>query len=105
MVAVSEGGEITQIQGEGSAAAAPAATSAPAPAAGEGEPVVAPLGGNIFKVLVSPGDAVEEGDVLIILEAMKMETEIRAPKAGTIGEIFIKVGDAVSPDDEMLTIA
>ncbi len=106
VVAVSEGGEITQIQGEGGAAAsAPAASSAPAPAAGEGEPVVAPLGGNIFKVLDSPGDTVEEGDVMIILEAMKMETEVRAPKAGTIGEVFIKVGDAVSPDDEMLTIA
>ncbi|MEC8823229.1 MAG: biotin/lipoyl-containing protein, partial [Pseudomonadota bacterium] len=105
VVAVSEGGEITQIQGDGGAASAPAASSAPAPAAGEGEPLVAPLGGNIFKVLVSPGDTVEEGDVLIILEAMKMETEVRAPKAGTIGEVFIKVGDAVSPDDEMLTIA
>ncbi|WP_100640393.1 sodium-extruding oxaloacetate decarboxylase subunit alpha [Marinobacter salexigens] len=106
VVAVSEGGEITQIQGEGNAAApAPAAASAPAPVAGGGEPVIAPLGGNIFKVLVSPGDAIEEGDVLIILEAMKMETEIRAPKAGTVGEVFIKVGDAVSPDDEMLTIA
>ncbi|MCW8978393.1 MAG: sodium-extruding oxaloacetate decarboxylase subunit alpha, partial [Marinobacter sp.] len=98
VVAVSEGGEISQIQGEGGAASAPAASSAPAPAAGEGEPVVAPLGGNIFKVLVSPGDTVEEGDVMIILEAMKMETEVRAPKAGTIGEVFIKVGDAVSPD-------
>ncbi|WP_189458044.1 biotin/lipoyl-containing protein, partial [Marinobacter persicus] len=53
----------------------------------------------------SPGDQVEEGDVLIILEAMKMETEVRAPKAGTVGEIFIKVGDAVAVDDEMLTIA
>ncbi|WP_375194073.1 sodium-extruding oxaloacetate decarboxylase subunit alpha [Marinobacter sp.] len=105
VVAVSEGGEISQIQGEGGAASAPAGSSTPAPAAGEGEPVVAPLGGNIFKVLVSPGDTVEEGDVLIILEAMKMETEVRAPKAGTIGEVFIKVGDAVSPDDEMLTIA
>ena len=103
VVAVSEGGEITQIQGDGTSASAPAASS-PAPV-GEGEPVVAPLGGNIFKIQVSPGDAVEEGDVLIILEAMKMETEIRAPKAGTIGEIFIKVGDAVQPDDEMLTIA
>ena len=102
VVAVSEGGEISQIQGEGGASASAAA---PAPAAGEGEPVIAPLGGNIFKVLVSPGEAVEEGDVLIILEAMKMETEIRAPKAGTIGEVFIKVGDAVAPDDEMLTIA
>ena len=66
---------------------------------------MAPLGGNIWKVLVAPGDTVEEGDVLVILEAMKMETEVRAPKAGTIGEVFIKVGDAVSPDDEMLTIA
>ncbi|MBI42033.1 sodium-extruding oxaloacetate decarboxylase subunit alpha [Marinobacter lutaoensis] len=103
VVAVSEGGEITQIEAQGGAAA-PAAGAA-VPAAGEGEPVVAPLGGNIWKVLVAPGDTVEEGDVLVILEAMKMETEVRAPKAGTIGEVFIKVGDAVSPDDEMLTIA
>ncbi|MGO1463562.1 MAG: sodium-extruding oxaloacetate decarboxylase subunit alpha [Marinobacter sp.] len=106
VVAVSEGGEITQIQGEGGASvSASAAPSTPAPAAGEGEPVTAPLGGNIFKVLVSPGDAVEEGDVLIILEAMKMETEIRAHKAGTVGEVFIKVGDAVAVEYEMLTIA
>ncbi|MCK7548128.1 sodium-extruding oxaloacetate decarboxylase subunit alpha [Marinobacter koreensis] len=106
VVAVSEGGEITQIQGEGGAASASASApaQAPAPAAGEGEPVVAPLGGNIFKVLVSAGDVVEDGDVLVILEAMKMETEVRAHRAGTVGEVFIKVGDAVSPDDEMLTI-
>jgi len=102
VVAVSEGGEITQIEGQGGASA-PAAGNVPA--AGEGEPVKAPLGGNIWKVEVSPGDQVEEGDVLIILEAMKMETEVRAPKAGTVGEIFIKVGDAVAVDDEMLTIA
>lgn len=102
VVAVSEGGEITQIEGQGGATT-PAA--APAPAAGDGEPVVAPLSGNIWKILVTPGDTVEEGDVLIILEAMKMETEIRAPKAGTVGELFIKVGDAVAVDDEMLTIA
>jgi oxaloacetate decarboxylase alpha subunit len=105
VVAVNEGGEISQIQsGDGASAggesSAPASGSAPT----DGEPVPAPLGGNIFKVLVSPGDAVEEGDVMIILEAMKMETEVRAPKAGTIGEVFIKVGDAVSVGDEMLTI-
>lgn len=105
VVAVSEGGEISQIEAQGGAASAPAAAAAPAVAAGDGEPVLAPLGGNIFKVLVSPGDTVEEGEVLIILEAMKMETEIRAPKAGTVGEVFIKVGDAVAVDDEMLTIA
>jgi oxaloacetate decarboxylase alpha subunit len=106
VVAVSEGGDITQIQGEDGGSSVPAA-GAPAQAAVTtgGEPVKAPLGGNIFKVLVSPGETVEDGEVLIILEAMKMETEIRAHKAGTIGEVFIKVGDTVSPDDEMLTIA
>ncbi|EMP56532.1 oxaloacetate decarboxylase [Marinobacter santoriniensis NKSG1] len=104
VVAVTEGGEISQIQPEGGAASSPAPAQAAAPAAGEGEPVVAPLGGNIFKVLVSAGDVVEDGDVLVILEAMKMETEVRAHRAGTVGEVFIKVGDAVSPDDEMLTI-
>ncbi|WP_404363406.1 sodium-extruding oxaloacetate decarboxylase subunit alpha [Marinobacter sp.] len=104
VVAVTEGGDISGIQPTGGGSEAPA-QSAPAPAAGEGESVLAPLGGNIFRILVSPGDTVEEGDVLIILEAMKMETEVRAPKAGTIGEVFIKVGDAVAVDDEMLTIA
>jgi oxaloacetate decarboxylase (Na+ extruding) subunit alpha len=105
VVAVNEGGEISQIQGsDGSTSGAQSSEPAAAPAPGGGDPVPAPLGGNIFKVLVSPGEAVEEGDVLIILEAMKMETEIRAPKAGTIGDIFIKVGDAVSVGDEMLTI-
>ena len=103
VVAVSEGGEISQIESQGSAPA-PAGGS-PAPAAGDGEPVTAPLSGNIWKIQVSPGDTVEEGDVLIILEAMKMETEVRASKAGTIGDIFIKVGDTVAVDDEMLTIA
>lgn len=106
VVAVNEGGEISQIEGKGGSGVSATEASSPAPApVGGGDPVPAPLGGNIFKVLVSPGDAVEEGDVLIILEAMKMETEVRAPKAGTIGEVFIKVGDAVAVDDEMLTIA
>ncbi len=104
VVAVSEGGEISQMEAKGSTAGS-AVAAAPAPAAGEGEPLLAPLGGNIFRVEVSPGDHVEEGDVVIILEAMKMETEIRAAKAGVVGEVFVKVGDAVSPDDEMLTIA
>jgi oxaloacetate decarboxylase alpha subunit len=105
VVAVSEGGEISQIESQGGASAPAGGSAAPAPAAGEGEPVTAPLSGNIWKIEVSPGDTVEEGDVLIILEAMKMETEVRASKAGTIGEIFIKVGDTVAVDDEMLTIA
>ncbi|MBS3802976.1 MAG: sodium-extruding oxaloacetate decarboxylase subunit alpha [Oleiphilaceae bacterium] len=105
VVVVTEGGEISNIEPKGGKVTAEAPTAPSAPAAGEGKPVLAPLGGNIFKILVSPGDEVEEGDVLIILEAMKMETEVRAAESGTIGEVFIKVGDAVSVDDEMLTIA
>ncbi|PVY69597.1 oxaloacetate decarboxylase alpha subunit [Tamilnaduibacter salinus] len=104
VVAVDEGGEISQIEAQGGGAASGGGQAA-APAPGGGEPVSAPLGGNIFKVNVSPGDTVEEGDVMIILEAMKMETEIKAPKSGTIGDVSVKVGDAVAAGDEMLTIA
>ena len=104
IVQVSEGGDIDGIKplgAAGSVAAAPVA----APAAGTGEPQPAPLAGNIFKVLVQPGQAVQEGDVVIILEAMKMETEIRAFKAGAVSSINVKVGDAVAVGDCLLTIA
>ncbi|MFE8069495.1 sodium-extruding oxaloacetate decarboxylase subunit alpha [Marinobacteraceae bacterium S3BR75-40.1] len=104
VVEVKEGGDIGAIAATGGASQTSAAPAA-APAPGEGEPITAPLGGNIFKVLVSPGQAVEEGEILIILEAMKMETEIRAPKAGTIGEVSVKVGDSVAVGDELLTLA
>ncbi len=67
-------------------------------------PQGAPLAGNIFKVLVKPGQAVEEGDIVIILEAMKMETEIRAFRRGVIGNVNVKVGDAVTVGDCLLTI-
>ncbi|HSP30478.1 MAG TPA: biotin/lipoyl-containing protein, partial [Halomonas sp.] len=102
VVQVADGGDITGIKPLGESATAPAAASA-APA-GAGEPQKAPLAGNIFKVLVSPGDVVEEGDVVIILEAMKMETEVQAFKAGTVGSVDVKVGDAVSVGDTLLTI-
>jgi oxaloacetate decarboxylase alpha subunit len=100
VVQVADGGDITGIKPLGETAAAPAA-AAPV---GDGEPQKAPLAGNIFKVLVSPGDTVEEGDVVIILEAMKMETEVQAFKAGTVGSVDVKVGDAVSVGDTLLTI-
>jgi len=66
--------------------------------------VGSPLAGNIFKVMVQPGDQVAEGDLVIILEAMKMETEIRAPKAGTIGSVSAKEGSAVKVGDTLYTI-
>ncbi|WBA15303.1 sodium-extruding oxaloacetate decarboxylase subunit alpha [Salinivibrio proteolyticus] len=74
------------------------ATSVPQPSAAQsqGEPVTAPLAGNIFKVMVSAGEHVQEGDVLIVLEAMKMETEVRAAQAGTVQDVQVKEGDAVT---------
>jgi oxaloacetate decarboxylase (Na+ extruding) subunit alpha len=103
VVQVADGGDITGIKPVGASAAGAAAAPAALPAGG-GEPQSAPLAGNIFKVLVQPGDVVEEGEIVIILEAMKMETEVRAFKAGTIGSVNVKVGDAVVVGDSLLTI-
>ena len=100
VVQVNEGGDIEGLKAVGGANSS-AAVAAPV---GAGEPQNAPLAGNIFKVLVQPGHAVEEGQLVIILEAMKMETEIRAFKAGTIGAVNVKVGDAVAVGDSLLTI-
>jgi oxaloacetate decarboxylase alpha subunit len=100
VVQVEDGGDI------GSAvpvAAAPAGT-VPAVAAVSGSPIPAPLAGNIFSVAVHPGDRVQEGDVIIILEAMKMETEVRAPRAGTVGTVSVKEGDAVAVGDTLLSL-
>ena len=58
---------------------------------------------NVFKVLVSPGQAVAAGETVMILEAMKMETEVSAPAAGTISSVDVAPGDAVSVGDSLLT--
>ena len=108
VVEVAEGGDISAVGmapvAGAMAPAALAAAPAAAPVAG-GEPVEAPLAGNIWKVHVSPGQTIQEGDVLLILEAMKMETEVRASKAGTVGSVSVKEGDAVSVGDTLLTLA
>ena len=69
------------------------------------ETLNAPLSGNIFKVLVGEGDAVEAGDVVIIMEAMKMETEIRAVNAGVITNVHTKEGDSVAVGDALLSFS
>jgi len=74
--------------------AAPAAPAA-APASASAAAIVAPMPGNINAVKVSGGQAVKKGEVLIILEAMKMENEIVAPKDGKIGQIFVQKGATV----------
>ena len=88
------------------AAAAPAAP-APAPAAAAlaaGEVVKSPMPGNILKINVSQGKAVKEGDVLIVLEAMKMENEIVAPKAGSVAQIAVSKGQVVETGTPLIVI-
>ncbi|WP_226705033.1 sodium-extruding oxaloacetate decarboxylase subunit alpha [Microbulbifer elongatus] len=104
-VTVADGGDVTGMVKVGGDAA-PAGGAAPAAAApGAGEPVKAPLAGNIFKVLVKPGDQVTEGQNIVILEAMKMETAVSAPRAGSVTGVTIKEGDSVAVGDALLTIA
>ncbi|MBY7668124.1 sodium-extruding oxaloacetate decarboxylase subunit alpha [Vibrio anguillarum] len=99
VVKVDEGGELTHV------APAASANNAPVPSAAEGENLAAPLSGNIWKIHAAAGDEVAEGDVLLILEAMKMETEIRAPRAGVISVIEVNEGDAVQVGDALLVLA
>src|SRR5690606_738071 len=103
VVQVNEGGDVTHLAPVGGAAA-PVAAAPTAPVSG-GEPIPAPLAGNILKVLVTPGQAVQEGDVLVILEAMKMETEIRSPSAGTVTTVSATVGKTVAVGDTLLSLA
>jgi oxaloacetate decarboxylase alpha subunit len=102
VVQVAEGGDIEQVQKAGSQISVKPSESGTQ--VSKGEPLLAPLAGNIFKVNVSVGQKVAEGEVLIILEAMKMETEVKAPSAGTVRSIKVAEGNAVSVGDELLTI-
>lgn len=108
VVEVSEGGEISHIA-PASASAAPAVampTQIASPPAGEVKcTMAAPLSGNIFKVLVSNGQAVTSGEVIIILEAMKMETEIRAQQDGVVTQLVVKQGDSVTVGSALLSLA
>ncbi len=91
-------------------APAPAAAPAPAPAAapapsGDGKPVAAPMPGTILSVNVTAGQAVKAGDVLVILEAMKMENEIKAPNDGTIASVNVNKGESVDSGQTLVTIS
>lgn len=89
-------GAITPVAAAASAPAAPASTG--------GQTVKAPLAGNVFKVLVSPGEQVSNGDVVIILEAMKMETEIRSAFDGTVSAVLVKDGDSVTSGQPLIEL-
>ncbi|MEH6585953.1 MAG: sodium-extruding oxaloacetate decarboxylase subunit alpha [Halioglobus sp.] len=99
VVEVAEGGDVSAVTPTQSAAAAPAVAGA------AGEPLLAPLAGNIFKVNVNPGDTVSSGDVIVILEAMKMETEVRAARDGTVASVDVAAGDTVAVGDIIISIS
>ncbi len=96
-VEVAEDGELADVS--------PATTSAKPDPRSSNEAVKAVLAGNIFKVHVAPGDRVEEGQPLLVVEAMKMETAVSAPRAGTISDVFVREGDAVAVGDPLVAIA
>lgn len=99
VVEVTPGGEPSSIQ------PATAPTAVASPAAAGGEPIPAPLAGNIYKVNVSVGDQVQQGQVILVLEAMKMETEVRANNSGHVVDVCVKEGDAVAVGDTLITLA
>jgi len=94
--------DISQIKP--AAAAAPAAAPAAAAPATGGTEVKAPLSGSVIDVLVSVGQTINDGDPVMLIEAMKMETEICANASGTVQSIAVKKGDSIQSDQSLMTI-
>ena len=104
---VAIGGSVVAAAPAPVAAPAPAPVAAPAAAAAApvaGEVVKAPMPGNILKVNAAVGQAVKAGDVLVVLEAMKMENEIMAPKAGTVAQVLVTKGSTVDTDAALVVL-
>jgi oxaloacetate decarboxylase alpha subunit len=101
-VVVNPGGAIGEVQHMTMPAAEPAAAIV---APGSGDPVPSPLAGNIFKIAVKEGQEVASGDVIIVMEAMKMETEVRAPRGGTVTQVSVKEGEAVQVGHTLLLLS
>jgi oxaloacetate decarboxylase (Na+ extruding) subunit alpha len=98
VVQVDDGGDLSQVDVASSTVVEPATVV-------EGDVMAAPLAGNIWKINARAGQEVEEGEVLLILEAMKMETEIRAPRAGIVTSVDINEGDSVQVGESLLMLA
>jgi oxaloacetate decarboxylase alpha subunit len=98
-VEVAASGQLASVQ------PAPAGTAAPVASAGSGKAVKAVLAGNIFKVNVAPGEEVAEGQALLIVEAMKMETAVSAPRSGIVTDVFVTAGDIVAVGDPLVAIS
>ena len=102
------GGSGTMAPAPAPVAAAPAAKSAPSTPSpgggGSGSPLTAPLPGSIFSLKCNIGDAVNEGDTVLVMESMKMESEVKAHQSGTIQSILVKEGDNVQTGDQLVII-
>lgn len=103
VVEVNEGGDISQIQP--TTGPAPAATNTPVSGSGGGIPITAPLAGNILQIHVSAGNYVQKGDLIVILEAMKMETQVLASHPGKVESVAVSEGDSVSVGDTLVVIS
>ena len=104
-VEVAPSGTLTSVTPAGAAqSSAPASASNTQASASTSQSIDAPLAGNVFKILVKNGDSIAEGDVVMILEAMKMETEIRAAFTGTVTEVTVGEGDAVSSGQPLILL-
>ena len=101
-VEVGPQGQLTSVTPTNQPAAAPVPT--PQAAVSNAEVVPAPLAGNIFKIVAQSGSDVAEGDVLLILEAMKMETEVRAARSGKVHDLHVKEGDSVAVGSPLLSL-
>ncbi|WP_412972774.1 sodium-extruding oxaloacetate decarboxylase subunit alpha [Glaciecola sp. MF2-115] len=99
-VEVADNGEVSHI----SSAGAVNEQSTQVSSSGEGTDIVSPLSGNIFKIMVAQGQQVNEGDVILILEAMKMETEVRSSVSGVVQQVICKEGDSVQAGEAMMVI-
>jgi oxaloacetate decarboxylase alpha subunit len=96
--------DISQVTPVAAPAAAPTPAAAPAAPAGPGTEIKAPLSGSVIEVLVSVGQQVKDGDPVMVIEAMKMETEIRANAGGSVQSIAVKKGDSIQADQPLMVI-
>ena len=108
VVRVTEGGDVSEIgevSGSDGKKEAAQESSGSAQSGGELYQVKAPLSGNVFKLVADEGTEIQEGDVLMVLEAMKMETEIRSDRAGTVKTLHVAEGESVSSGDPLVSLA
>ncbi|HJM82526.1 MAG TPA: sodium-extruding oxaloacetate decarboxylase subunit alpha [Nitrospinota bacterium] len=95
---------VDDMEGGNTPTTAVAPTPEPTSGGGVGDPITAPLAGSVWKVSCKEGQQINEGDVIVVIEAMKMETDVPTPKTGVVKSVDIKEGDKVVPGQTLITI-